>query len=88
MNQVVVVSGGGTGIGLATATYFARRQAQVVIVGRRADAQRDAKKAEAMNGRAATPADIADTIGWLASPAARHVTAQIVQVNGGAERGR
>ncbi|CAB3761741.1 oxidoreductase [Burkholderia sp. MSh2] len=52
------------------------------------DAQRDAKKAEAMNGRAATPADIADTIGWLASPAARHVTAQIVQVNGGAERGR
>jgi hypothetical protein len=25
---------------------------------------------------------------WLASPAAGHVTAQIIQVNGGAERGR
>ncbi|WP_256988447.1 SDR family oxidoreductase [Bordetella genomosp. 9] len=50
--------------------------------------QRAAKLAEAMNGRAGTPDDVANTIGWLAAPASCHVTAQIVQVNGGAERGR
>ena len=43
--------------------------------------------AETRTGRASTPADVADAVGWLASPAAGQVTAQIVQVNGGAERG-
>ncbi|MDT0569702.1 SDR family oxidoreductase [Streptomyces sp. DSM 3412] len=43
--------------------------------------------AETSMGRAGTPADVADTLHWLASPGAGHVTAQIVQVNGGAERG-
>ncbi|GKQ38081.1 3-oxoacyl-ACP reductase [Streptomyces sp. A012304] len=43
---------------------------------------------ETANGRAGTPADIAETLHWLASPAAGHVTSQVVQVNGGAERGR
>ncbi|KOV70923.1 SDR family NAD(P)-dependent oxidoreductase [Streptomyces sp. MMG1121] len=38
-------------------------------------------------GRAGTPGDVAATLHWLASPAAGHVTSQIVQVNGGAERG-
>lgn len=40
------------------------------------------------NRRPGRPADVAATVGWLTSPAARHVTAQIIQVNGGAERGR
>ncbi|MFC4910108.1 SDR family NAD(P)-dependent oxidoreductase [Actinomadura gamaensis] len=39
-------------------------------------------------GRAGTPEDVAETVHWLASPGAGHVTAQIIQVNGGAERGR
>lgn len=52
------------------------------------EAQRAGKMAEAMNDRAGTPDDIAGTIGWLASSGASHVTAQILQVNGGAERGR
>ncbi|MFJ3672787.1 SDR family NAD(P)-dependent oxidoreductase [Streptomyces sp. NPDC090106] len=39
-------------------------------------------------GRAGTPQDVAETVHWLASPASGHVTGQIVQVNGGAERGR
>ncbi|OKO69715.1 oxidoreductase [Bradyrhizobium sp. NAS80.1] len=50
--------------------------------------QHNAKVAEAMNNRAGTAADIANTIGWLATSEAVHVTAQIIQVNGGAERGR
>jgi 3-oxoacyl-[acyl-carrier protein] reductase len=40
------------------------------------------------NGRAGRPADIADTVAFLASPAAGHITAQVIHVNGGAFRGR
>ncbi|MEU7055722.1 SDR family oxidoreductase [Streptomyces sp. NPDC046197] len=43
--------------------------------------------AETSTGRAATPGDVAATLHWLASPAAGHITSQIIQVNGGAERG-
>ncbi|QFQ96599.1 SDR family oxidoreductase [Streptomyces phaeolivaceus] len=52
-----------------------------------AQARRARLVAETSTGRAGTPADVADTLHWLASPGAGHVTAQIVQVNGGAERG-
>lgn len=43
--------------------------------------------AQTDTGRAGTPADIADTVHWLSSPGAGHVTGQIVQVNGGARYG-
>ncbi|MFJ4683348.1 SDR family NAD(P)-dependent oxidoreductase [Streptomyces sp. NPDC091377] len=43
--------------------------------------------AETSTGRAAMPGDVAATLHWLASPHAGHVTSQIIQVNGGAERG-
>jgi 3-oxoacyl-[acyl-carrier protein] reductase len=43
---------------------------------------------QALNARAGEPADVAALIHWLASPEAGHITAQIVQINGGAERGR
>ncbi|OIJ91571.1 oxidoreductase [Streptomyces sp. MUSC 14] len=42
---------------------------------------------DTVTGRAGTPGDVASTLHWLASPAAGHVTSQVVQVNGGAERG-
>ncbi|MFI2510250.1 SDR family NAD(P)-dependent oxidoreductase [Streptomyces sp. NPDC018972] len=42
---------------------------------------------ETLDGRAGTPGDVAATLHWLASPGAAHITSQIVQVNGGAERG-
>ncbi|MFD5128156.1 SDR family NAD(P)-dependent oxidoreductase [Streptomyces olindensis] len=42
---------------------------------------------ETSTGRAGTPADVAETLHWLASPEAGHITSQIIQVNGGAERG-
>ncbi|WP_232448419.1 SDR family oxidoreductase [Burkholderia ubonensis] len=129
MSQVVVVSGGGTGIGFATARHSrdaARRWRSSGVAPtcsrtqpnrsamhfrmRRAwrhwsriwrcvadtaffgaalsDAQRKDKVAESLNGRAGTPDDIANTIDWLASPDALHVTGQVIQVNGGAERSR
>ena len=43
--------------------------------------------AETSNGRAGTPGDVAATLHFLASHAAGHITSQIIQVNGGAERG-
>ncbi|PPK69877.1 SDR family oxidoreductase [Actinokineospora auranticolor] len=44
--------------------------------------------AQTSNKRVGTPSDVADTVSWLLSPGAGHVTAQIVQVNGGAGLGR
>jgi 3-oxoacyl-[acyl-carrier protein] reductase len=43
---------------------------------------------QTLNGRAGTPADIAELSYWLAAPEAGHVTAQIIQSNGGAMVGR
>lgn len=43
--------------------------------------------AETSDKRAGRPGDVAATLHWLASHGAGHITSQIVQVNGGAERG-
>ncbi|MGW5123049.1 SDR family NAD(P)-dependent oxidoreductase [Streptomyces sp. NPDC004069] len=51
------------------------------------DARRERLVAETSTGRPGAPGDIAATLHWLASPAAAHITSQIIQVNGGAERG-
>ncbi|MEV0741568.1 SDR family oxidoreductase [Streptomyces sp. NPDC050549] len=50
-------------------------------------ARREQRIREALTGRAGTPGDVAATLHWLASPAAGHITSQVIQVNGGAERG-
>ncbi|MCX3063225.1 SDR family NAD(P)-dependent oxidoreductase [Streptomyces beihaiensis] len=41
-----------------------------------------------LTGRAGTLRDMASTLLWLASPGAGHVTAQVIQVNGGEMPGR
>ncbi|MGP3921665.1 SDR family NAD(P)-dependent oxidoreductase [Streptomyces sp. 8N616] len=50
--------------------------------------RRQARIDETLNHRPGHPGDVAETLHWLASPAADHITAQLIQVNGGAERGR
>ena len=55
--------------------------------GRLSDERRDTLIGQTHTGRAGTPEDVAETVRWLASAGAGHITAQIVQVNGGAERG-
>ncbi|MFJ4789239.1 SDR family NAD(P)-dependent oxidoreductase [Streptomyces sp. NPDC088794] len=51
-------------------------------------ARRERLIGDTVNKRAGTPGDVAVTLHWLASTAAGHVTSQVVQVNGGAERGQ
>ncbi|MER6694563.1 SDR family NAD(P)-dependent oxidoreductase, partial [Streptomyces minutiscleroticus] len=50
-------------------------------------ARRERLIGETSTGRAGTPGDVAATLHWLASHGAGHITAQVIQVNGGAERG-
>ncbi|MDT0342107.1 SDR family NAD(P)-dependent oxidoreductase [Streptomyces litchfieldiae] len=49
--------------------------------------RRETLVTETLDGRAGTPGDVAETLHWLASHAAAHITSQVIQVNGGAERG-
>lgn len=42
---------------------------------------------ETMLGRAGEPEDVAATVEFLVSPEAKHLTAQVIQVNGGAHPG-
>ncbi|MDT0379604.1 SDR family oxidoreductase [Streptomyces sp. DSM 42041] len=51
------------------------------------DARRRVLVEQTDTGRAGVPEDVADTVHWLCSPGAGHVTGQIVQVNGGARKG-
>ncbi|MFI7320814.1 SDR family NAD(P)-dependent oxidoreductase [Streptomyces venezuelae] len=48
------------------------------------DKRREKLVAATVTGRAGSPADIAETVAFLASPGARHITGQVLHVNGGA----
>ncbi|MEW2393532.1 SDR family oxidoreductase [Streptomyces venezuelae] len=48
------------------------------------DERREQLVAATSTGRAGAPSDIAETVAFLASPGARHITGQVLHVNGGA----
>ncbi|MFB9878958.1 SDR family NAD(P)-dependent oxidoreductase [Planobispora siamensis] len=66
--------------GLIVDTEFFRGRLTEEGVRRRVESTR--------NGRAGTPDDVAQTVRFLSSPEARHLTGQVVHVNGGAYLGR
>ncbi|MER5424635.1 SDR family NAD(P)-dependent oxidoreductase [Streptosporangium roseum] len=66
--------------GLVVDTEFFRGRLTEEGVRRRVESTR--------NGRPGTPDDVAATVRFLASPEARHITGQVVHVNGGAYLGR
>ncbi|MBO0820707.1 MAG: SDR family oxidoreductase, partial [Nocardiopsaceae bacterium] len=56
--------------------------------GRLTDERRSALIARTHDGRPGRPEDVAETIFFLASPGARHITGQTLHVNGGAHTTR
>ncbi|MER6169809.1 SDR family oxidoreductase [Streptosporangium sp. NPDC001681] len=66
--------------GLIVDTEFFRGRLTEEGVRRRVEGTR--------NGRAGTPDDVAETVRFVASAEARHVTGQVLHVNGGAYLGR
>lgn len=52
------------------------------------DARLRAHTAETATGRIDVPRDVSQTLRWLASEDAGHITAQVIQVNGGAQSSR
>ncbi|MEV5749393.1 SDR family oxidoreductase [Actinoallomurus sp. NPDC052308] len=56
--------------------------------GTLSEERRARSSSETFTGRVATPAEVAATVAFLASPAAGHITGQVIHVNGGAFPGR
>ncbi|GAA0923055.1 SDR family NAD(P)-dependent oxidoreductase [Nonomuraea longicatena] len=81
----VVVTGGGTGIGYTIAAGFVALGDRVTVTGRRANVLAEAA---ARLGAAHVSFNAADTVLFLASEGARHLTGQVLHVNGGAYLGR
>jgi NAD(P)-dependent dehydrogenase (short-subunit alcohol dehydrogenase family) len=84
--QVVVITGGGTGIGRVTALAYARAGATVVVSARRHAPLDDTATAIAAADDACTtlPADVTAALSlYLASDAASAITGQTIRVPGG-----
>ena len=53
------------------------------LLSRKSDAELDAMRGSTLTGSIGEPADVAKTVGFLCSDAAKHITGQMVSVSGG-----
>lgn len=70
-------------LGVRVNTIVVGTTATPWLLGRKTDAELDAMRATTLTGRIGDPDDVAATVAFLCSDAARHVIGQMISVSGG-----
>lgn len=77
MKKIAIVTGGGSGIGLAIARKFVKNEIHTVIVGR------DSAKLKEACATLGKPEEVADAALFLVSDSASYITGVVLPVDGG-----
>jgi len=70
-------------LGVRVNTIVVGTTATPWLLGRKSDAELDAMRATTLTGRIGDPDDVAATVAFLCSDAARHIVGQMISVSGG-----
>ncbi len=70
-------------LGIRVNTVVVGTTATPWLLSRKSDDELDSMRASTLTGRIGEPQDVAHTVAFLCSPAAKHVTGQLISVSGG-----
>jgi NAD(P)-dependent dehydrogenase (short-subunit alcohol dehydrogenase family) len=70
-------------LGVRVNTVVVGTTATPWLLSRKSDAELETMRSSTVTGSIGEPADIAKTVGFLCSPAAKHITGQMISVSGG-----